>query len=222
MADPQFIELTKSFLGNDYTIRKIKKHIQCYWGLLRLKLSVLLNNPKLIVLGSSGIHEKGWIDTEIEHLNILNEKHWKRVFKENSIDALLAEHVWEHLTLDEGYLAARYCYNYLKPGGYLRAAVPDGFHPDPEYINYAKASGTGPGADDHKILFNYKTLSRLFEDAGFKVNLIEYFDDQNRFHFQDWNPAKGLIRRSKMFDARNRDGKLKYTSIILDAQKPIS
>lgn len=37
----------------------------------------------------------------------------------------LAEHVWEHMTYEEGCQAAKNCYDYLADGGYLRVAVPD-------------------------------------------------------------------------------------------------
>jgi predicted SAM-dependent methyltransferase len=202
-----------------YCIRKIKNTIMSYWGLFRLKILLKRNHSLYVVVGAAGIHDTGWIDTEIGYLNIIREKHWKRVFKENSIDALLAEHVWEHLTLEEGFLAARYCYKYLKPGGYVRAAVPDGFHPNPKYIDYVKDLATDNGDQGHKILFNYITFSHLFEAVGFKVRLLEYFDSNHSFHFEDWSPAKGLIRRSKRFDSRNSGSQLNYTSIILDAQK---
>ncbi len=38
---------------------------------------------------------------------------------------MLAEHAWEHLTYEEGILAAINWYKYLKPGVYIRCAVPD-------------------------------------------------------------------------------------------------
>jgi len=43
----------------------------------------------------------------------------------------------------------------------LRVAVPDGFHPNPGYIERVKPGGTGPGAGDHKILYTYRTLSAI-------------------------------------------------------------
>src|SRR5258708_35780542 len=126
-----------------------------------------------IVIGASGIFEQGWIPTEIYSLNLLKVSDWKFYFKPNSIDALMAEHVWEHITLEDGFIAVRNCYMFLKPGGYLRIAVPDGLHPDSEYIDYVKPGGTGAGADDHKELFTYLTLTDVLEKAGFQVNLLE-------------------------------------------------
>lgn len=85
-----------------------------------------------IVIGADGIFQQGWIPTEVETLNLLKPRDWERYFSPDGIDAILAEHVWEHLTLEDGHFAARMCYRYLKPGGYVRVAVPDGLHPDPD------------------------------------------------------------------------------------------
>lgn len=187
-------------------------------GRYRLK-RLSKRRPLRIVVGASGVFDDGWIPTDIEYLNLLNQEHWEEYFSKDSIDAILAEHVWEHLTLNEGLVAARRCFQYLKPGGYLRVAVPDGFHPDPEYIEWVKVDGVGPRADDHKVLYNFETLSGIFKRAGFEVELLEYFDSKGEFHYADWDVAGGTIHRSKRFDERNKNGELKYTSIILDARK---
>src|SRR5690554_2271245 len=89
-----------------------------------------------VVLGAGGIYQEGWIATDIDRLNIVQEQDWHALFVPNSIDVLLAEHVWEHLTLEEGVIGLKHCFQFLKPGGYFRIAVPDGNHPDPEYIEY--------------------------------------------------------------------------------------
>ncbi len=175
--------------------------------------------PLRIVIGAAGIFDEGWIGTEAEQLNLLVRKDWKFYFKDNPIDAILAEHVWEHLTIDDGISAARQCHDFLRPGGYLRVAVPDGFRPDPEYIDYVKPGGTGAGADDHKVLYDHRTFSRVFEQAGFQVHPLEYFDAEGRFHFTEWDSKDGTIRRSKRYDPRNQDGAIRYTSLIVDARK---
>ena len=104
--------------------------------------------PLRIVVGAGGLFDPGWIPTDVDVLDILDEGHWHRLFRENSIDAILAEHVWEHLTADQGLLAAENCFRFLGPGGYLRAAVPDGYHPDPAYREWVRPGGSGAGADD--------------------------------------------------------------------------
>lgn len=175
--------------------------------------------PYRIVVGAGGVFEPGWVPTEIEVLNLLKPEDWERYFAPDSVDAILAEHVWEHLTPEQGVDAARTCFRFLRPGGYVRAAVPDGLHPDPAYIEWVRPGGVGPGADDHKVLFTYKTFAEVFRRAGFGVRLLEYFDESGSFNHLPWSAAEGLIHRSKEFDRRNRGGGLQYTSIILDATK---
>jgi hypothetical protein len=63
-------------------------------------------------------------------------------------------HVWEHLTYDEGIQAAKICCEYLKPGGYIRCAVPDALFPNEEYQNIVKIGGPGP--KDHPIISRWK------------------------------------------------------------------
>ena len=175
--------------------------------------------PLRLVIGASGVYDEGWVPSEMVYLDLLNPGHWASYFSDGSIDAILAEHVWEHLTPDEGLVAARRCYEYLASGGYLRVAVPDGFHPDAAYIADVLPGGSGPGADDHKVLYNHITFIEVFEKAGFRVTPLEYFDAEGTFHKADWREEDGKIIRSSQFDERNRDGALNYTSIILDARK---
>ncbi len=187
-------------------------------GISRLK-NATKNSVLKIVIGSSDIYQAGWIPTEMDYLNMLKENDWNSFFSDKQIDAIIAEHVWEHLTPEEGLLAAKNCYKFLKKGGYLRIAVPDGLQPDPNYIMMVKPGGTGNGADDHKILYNYQSISQMLEQAGFSVNCLEFFDENGKFIENSWKPEDGLVRRSKNHDPRNADGILKYTSLIVDAVK---
>jgi predicted SAM-dependent methyltransferase len=199
---------------------KIKQIIRSNLNLIRLRANLEFNNEQIrIVIGAGGNADTGWSPTDIEFLNLLKESDWQRFFGLNSIDAMLAEHVWEHLTDGEAREAAKRCYAYLKRGGYIRVAVPDGNHPNEDYIKNVKVNGAGPGADDHKVLYTYQTLSELFQDAGFQIELLEYFDEKGVFQYNVWNPENGTIRRSKWFEPRNVNGNLVYTSIIIDAFK---
>ena len=101
----------------------------------------------------------------------------------------------------------------------MRIAVPDGLHPDPAYIDQVKPGGSGSGSDDHKVLYTYKTLSKLLESVGFEIRLLEYFDEEGKFHYSEWSPDDGMIRRSSRFDQRNTVVPNAYTSLILDALK---
>ncbi len=189
------------------------------WTLARWRHS--LRTRKRIVVGAGGTRYPGWLQTDREHLDLLREADWRRLCAPDSLAAILAEHVWEHLTPEDASVAARQCLRYLKPGGLLRIAVPDGLHPDPAYVDYVRPGGPGAGSDDHKVLYTFRSLGELFSAAGFEVHLLEYFDEAGQFHRQPWDLAEGFIQRSAEHDDRNADGRLAYTSIILDARKPV-
>jgi len=185
-----------------------------------LKRALRMQSVNKIIVGASDTQYEGWVATNKEILDLLVERDWADCFKPNSLDAILAEHVWEHLSLGDGAKAVTNCFTYLKQGGLLRVAVPDGFHSDADYIAQVKPGGYGPGADDHKVLYNYRTLSALLENAGYKVRLLEWFDEQGNFHHEDWNAVDGFVMRSTRFDQRNKDKPTAYTSLIIDASKP--
>jgi len=172
-----------------------------------------------VIIGAAEDRYEGWIATNKNKLDVLREADWASHFKPNTVAAILAEHVWEHFDSDAAITAARNCFKYLAPGGYIRVAVPDGLHPDEGYINRVKPGGWGAGSDDHQVLYTYVTLRTVFASVGFETTLLEYFDEQGTFHYQDWSPAEGMITRSKRFDPRNRMQEFAYTSIILDARK---
>lgn len=167
-----------------------------------------------IVIGSGGTGQSGWIATDRDTLDLLNRDDW-RILR-YPIRAAVAEHVWEHLTVEDGQYAAETCHMYLAPGGWLRVAVPDGNHPNPEYIDSVRPGGTGCGSDDHRVLYDVDSLSSILESVGFSVTPLEYWRG-GRFHATDWDAEDGMIHRSIRFDPRNRDGQPNYTSLIVDA-----
>ena len=135
---------------------------------------------------------------------------------------MLAEHVWEHMTEEDGIMAARNCYDFLNAGGYIRCAVPDAFFRNEWYQNMVQVGGPGPvehPAYTHKVLYNYKTFKAIFEKAGFVVDLLEYCDEEGYFHYKHWNESDGFIGRSFRFDTRNTRNNISMVSIIIDAKK---
>ncbi|MDU6265395.1 MAG: hypothetical protein E6600_12930 [Anaerocolumna aminovalerica] len=178
---------------------------------------------KKIIIGAGMTYYDGWTVTQEHELNLLKiEDYYKLFEREESVDAFLAEHVFEHLSYDEGIVAGKFLYKFLKPNGYIRLAVPDINFQNEWYQNMCKPGGPGPAdhpAYTHKVFYDYKSLVKVFETAGFSVDLLEYCDENGRFHFNYWNPEQGIIGRSLRFDTRNNDGKLGMVSIIIDARK---
>lgn len=176
-----------------------------------------------IIIGASGQDYPGWVQTQQSDLDLAEPSHWERRFRPGSIEAILMEHVWEHLDPAEAAIAARICFAYLTPGGYIRCAVPDGLFPNVEYQRTVQVGGPGPPdhpAASHKVVYTWRTLGKVFEDAGFRVRLLEWWDERGAFHAQPWDEREGFIYRSRRFDHRNQDGNLGFTSLIVDAVRP--
>ena len=176
-----------------------------------------------IIIGAGRTSYDGWVTTQEKQLNLLNRADFDRLFSEERPIAFLAEHVWEHMTFEEGCRAAKNCFDYLADGGYLRVAVPDKNFRNEWYQNMVKVGGNGDPnhpAFSHKIVYDYKTFMQVFLQAGFEVELLEWCDENGCFYYKYWNEADGRIGRSLRFDTRNADGNLGMVSIILDAKKP--
>lgn len=194
-----------------------------------------------IVVGSGGQKMEGWLATDIDQLNIVEDSAWRRLFSPGNIDRVLAEHVLEHLSLQEFDAALRNIYKYLKPGGIFRLAVPDAFHPSKYYYNLVKPGGWETPFE-HKLFFDHELVSRIAGDVGFEVRLLEYFDENGIFHSTDYKNEDGVIQRCARhnvgLDTSNSevmanfyssipehlrqqflDNKLTYTSLIVDLVK---
>ena len=238
LRNPAIRRVLQQLPGIRQAKRAIRRRRRAYYrdfGRAKFVKKLHGSPEKRIVIGAWNKYDSGWIPTQRDFLDLTKPTDWD-VFTPGSIDALLAEHVWEHLSEDEGAAAAQTCFTYLKPGGYLRIAVPDGLHPDPEYIQTVKAGADGErpltaldgNAANHKALYTYRTLQAQLEDAGFQVELYEYFDEQGKFHYREWDQRKGTIWRSKRFDPRKGESVypgtlgdyLSYSSIVLDAVRP--
>ncbi len=180
------------------------------------------HEPLRVVIGAGTQSWPGWISSGKETLDLLCPADWEESFHRRRPDALLCEHVWEHLSESESRAAAALCYRWLAPGGYLRCAVPDGNFPDTAYQKTARVGGPGPKdhpAAGHQVLYDHRSLTSVFICAGFQVELLEYCDGEGRFHYHQWSPEEGPVYRSLLLDHRNREGRIRYVSLIVDARK---
>ncbi|TDQ09849.1 class I SAM-dependent methyltransferase [Pedobacter metabolipauper] len=186
---------------------------------IRLKSRIKNSTGKIqIIIGSEKTAYANWLPTNIESLNLLEISSFENLLGDKKVSRFLAEHVFEHITYADALIALKNCSRFMEKGGTVRIAVPDGFHPNPDYIEMVKPGGFGEGAHDHKLLYDYKKLGKVFEEAGFKVNLLEYYDEQGSFHFNEWNSEDGHVIRSKRYDKRFNEP-LGYSSLIVDGIK---
>ena len=58
-----------------------------------------------VVIGAGQTKYDSWLSTQEDELNLLSLESWIKLSKPESMNALLAEHVWEHLTYEEGVTA---------------------------------------------------------------------------------------------------------------------
>lgn len=183
-----------------------------------------------IIVGAGAVVRDGWLSLQHSDLDIRDARQWARLFPPASLDAILTEHTLEHLTVDETRAAIRNFYDYLKSGGYIRCAVPDGFHSEHAYINWVAPNSDGErwlqtfrgDESGHKTLWNYKSLAGLFVEAGFKVVLREWFDEAGQFNKADWNAQHGYVRRcygSAWSGVLSLIVRAPYTSLLMDAIK---
>jgi predicted SAM-dependent methyltransferase len=173
-------------------------------------------DPVRLVIGSGGLPHPGWITTDLPYLDVLKKDHWARIFGPHQADRLLAEHVFEHLTTEQFSGFLQMARPFVARKGFIRIAVPDGYHPDPDYITYVRPGGAGRGADDHKVLYTHDLMGGLLAANGYAYRLLEYFDQDGQFHREAWDTADGMINRSAEYDHRNREKPLSFTSLIVD------
>lgn len=180
------------------------------------------NNEAIKVILGAGHHSLTsgeWINTDLPQFDITEAEHWKYIFGEVRINNVLAEHVFEHLTLDETKIAFAFIHHHLKPKGIFRLAVPDGYHPDPTYIDYVKPNGNGPGCEDHKLLWNKDMIEHVFADSGLHIHALEYHTKAGELISHPLDPLNGNIIRTATA-ANKQNWELKnYTSLIVDFVK---
>jgi predicted SAM-dependent methyltransferase len=87
-----------------------------------------MNGPVMVSLGSGSLVDRGWIGLDMtKHSSTLRVDIRRGLpFSNESVNVILAEHVLEHLLLDELTQLLCECRRALRPGGVLRIVCPDG------------------------------------------------------------------------------------------------
>ncbi len=124
-----------------------------------------------------------------------------------SVTHVVTEHWLDKLSGLERRAALGNIHALLSPGGRCRIAVPDPRAPD---IAARLAAGGAPG-------LSFEALSNELHSCGFVIEPLEWIDEAGRFQQRPWSCADGFIARSADHDLRNSGGKLRCTSIVLDA-----
>ena len=123
------------------------------------------------------------------------------------------------LTEEEVEITLQNAFHFMNSNGCFRIAVPDKNHPNPNYIEYVRPGGSGPGCDDHWSFWSFESISGLAKKIGFKSNLIEYYDGFGKLHSVPIDDEKGIIKRSVTKSSTNATIP-DYSSLIVDLIKP--
>ena len=199
-------------------LKFIRKKIRIFKNRNRLKRIIHREAILQIIIGAGGTSYDGWVSTDLPQFNVIREKDWEYYFTTNKPIRLLAEHVLEHLTIEQVEKTLYIAYHYLRHKGVFRIAVPDAFHKSKEYLDAVKPGGWDAGAEDHKTFWNIEKLKNVGLKTGYKVIPLEYFDEKHIFHMADYDDKNGYIKRSKKnfyIDQNVPD----YTSLIIDLIK---
>jgi predicted SAM-dependent methyltransferase len=95
----------------------------------RRRLSRITTRPGALFvhLGSGGEPKSGWVN--IDFVGDPVEVAWNLAhgipFDDESVDAIFHEHLFEHISLEQGAALMDECFRVLKPGGIVRVGVPD-------------------------------------------------------------------------------------------------
>jgi len=205
-------------------VRRVIKAIKYRYRRYRIAQPVSHGEPLKIIVGAAETHQDGWYSTNEEWLDITRAEDWEAVFEgKRVLTHVVAEHVFEHLTYEECRTALAQIARHMEPGGRIRIAVPDGNHPDSEYLRHVGINGIGDDAADHKQLLTVDLLERLMEEAGFAPTQIEGYDTSGTLVQRPYSAEDGFIYRSRANatpESRARWGFVDAdTSLIVDGVK---
>lgn len=216
----KMVDLFKRMLpmGLRRILRALSKRVRYGFRRLVIAQAVHRGRPMKIIVGAAETWQPGWYSTNQQWLDIARVEDWQAVFGGRKLlTHVVAEHVFEHLTAEDCRRALRNISAHLAENGCLRIAVPDGYHPDPEYLRHVGIAGIGDDAADHKQLLNIDSLGDLLRQAGFEVEQVEGYDSSGQLISKPWSDDRGHIRRSRQNKSRGDWGFVDAeTSLIVD------
>jgi len=163
-------------------IRKVGTRAQLPFALRRARRRSASTDPLRLNLGCGFAPLPGWINVDLAGASA--DFAWDLglglPFADNTVEAVVHEHLLEHLPLDAGMALHRESLRVLKPNGVLRVAVPDAgallgsyagsgdarwvnSHPTPMLAVNAMFYGWG-----HRFMYDADLLIRLLRLAGFR------------------------------------------------------
>lgn len=123
---------------------------------------------------------------------------------DGTVDRILSEDFFEHISEEDIKRLLRESYRILRPGGFMRIAVPD--YNNPKDRPYLKL-----GKDErhplHVTLTNYNLVKMLISSSPFSHHKFYHYWDGDNFICENIDYTLGLIKRTPDNDPRcNRVG----------------
>ena len=202
-------------------LRRAVKAVKYAYRRMAISKPVRRGDKIKIIVGAAETWQPGWYSTNEQWLDISRAADWQAVFKgRRLITHVVAEHVFEHLTQEQSRAALSLIADHLVDGGRVRIAVPDGYHPDSDYLRHVGIGGIGDDAADHKQLLTVDGLTELLVEAGFRPHHVEGYDASGTLITRGWSSEDGYILRSR---AHAADSPWTFvdadTSLIVDGVK---
>eukprot|EP00667_Euglena_gracilis_P023591 EG_transcript_26696 len=160
----------------------------------------IVNRPLMVYVGSADVRQPGFLSFPQEELDVTVDAHYAAWFCPGSVDVFLTEHTFEHIPLELHVPSFRLMLKYLKPGGFLRLAIPT-FPPgySPTRVDRKFRHVAFPTTEQMVATLRQAGFSevRVLETGIFRRTAMVGVDTGV------YDSCAGRIRRSVKHDARN-------------------
>lgn len=156
--------------------------------------------PVLLNVGAGETRIPSFINIDARHIpgiDIVTSADDLHMFEDLSVDLIYSCHVLEHFGRDRAADVLREWHRVLRPGGMLRIAVPDFAAVVSVYMKTGDlrlllghlVGGQRHALDLHRMVFDFRLLRDLLEDAGFRN--IRRYDWRRTVHkdYDDYSMA---------------------------------
>lgn len=120
---------------------------------------------------------------------------------DGGVDRVLSEHCLEHLPPERLPPLLAECHRVLRPGGFMRLAVPD--YGSPRNARF-REQGFDPHHTDHLSFPLYEDLVALVEASPFRTGRFHQYWSNGAFVDSRIDYSLGWVKRTKDNDPRNR------------------